>query len=550
MLSTSLSPKIIKGSLPENLSGHVFTVTSEGESTTILRWDFTHKTIFPKRLAPWENFWRSTFPLYNLSKPFFPVQIDPQEKAEIAHNAIVNLDGRAIVAGNLGRYWEIDPVSLETITPVGYFDEQVISLPISWFPVVANTARPFYDRITKELISCQLKALPYLDRYSTSFKSNPYIVKWDGKSELKKWKLDGTILDGSPQVTIATEKFIAIPDIPWQVGLPTLLGLKTSPAANPTTDTDIYIVDRSSLKQDQTSVPSRRITLSGTSHDFLCNYYPVDNKITLIAIQQATTSYSETIQENDVKESDGQTYPSSYWGTPWIFGFHPGVLRKVIISDAKKIEEEVFIHPGWFSANVHTADPRETFTQSGYFAIYQGYIGYDREFISRRQYQSFRNDSNRIISTDKQLPESNLPSVLAKIPLNINWNKFSQKIKTELKQNPSTPLSELGKQLLDFYVFPNGYLLNTVQFIPQDSGYIFAIVSTDRYSEAWIFDANYLSKGAIVVIHLSQKIQFGLTSYCDYFAELKSSTHNYKIDRFECDRRSILTVINEFFGTT
>ena len=472
-MSTSFfSTKITQGSLPENLSGYVFTVAGN-ETTTIFK----------------------------------------------AHKAIVNLDGRAIVAGNIGRYWEIDPLSLETINPVGYFDEQVISLPIPWFPVVANTARPFYDRITKELISCQLKASPDIDRYRTSFQSDPYIIKWDGKSELKKWKLEGTILDGSPQVTIATEKFIAIPDIPWQVGLPTLLGLKTSPADNPTTDTDIYIVDRSSLTQDKASVPSRRLTLSGTSHDFLCNYYPVDNKITLIAIQQATTSYSETIQENDVKEINGESYPSSYWGKPWLFGFHPGVLRKVIISDAKKIEEEeVFIHPGWFSATVHTADPREKFTKSGYFAIYQGYLGYDREFICRRQYQSFRNDSNRIISADKQLPEYNLPSVLAKIPLNINWNKFSQKIQIELKQNPSTPLSELGKQLLDFYVFPDGYLLNTV--------------STDKHSEAWIFDANSLSKGTIAVIHLSRKIPIGLTSYCEYFAELKSSPHNYKIDRF------------------
>ncbi|MGK7915494.1 MAG: carotenoid oxygenase family protein [Prochloraceae cyanobacterium] len=486
-MSTSFfSTKITQGSLPENLSGYVFTVAGN-ETTTIFK----------------------------------------------AHKAIVNLDGRAIVAGNIGRYWEIDPLSLETINPVGYFDEQVISLPIPWFPVVANTARPFYDRITKELISCQLKASPYIDRYRTSFQSDPYIIKWDGKSELKKWKLEGTILDGSPQVTIATEKFIAIPDIPWQVGLPTLLGLKTSPTANPTTDTDIYIVDRSSLTQDKASVPSRRLTLSGTSHDFLCNYYPVDNKITLIAIQQATTSYSETIQENDVKEINGESYPSSYWGKPWLFGFHPGVLRKVIISDAKKIEEEeVFIHPGWFSATVHTADPREKFTKSGYFAIYQGYLGYDREFICRRQYQSFRNDSNRIISADKQLPEYNLPSVLAKIPLNINWNKFSQKIQIELKQNPSTPLSELGKQLLDFYVFPDGYLLNTIQFIPEDSGYIFAIVSTNKHSEAWIFDANSLSKGTIAVIHLSRKIPIGLTSYCEYFAELKSSPHNYKIDRF------------------
>jgi hypothetical protein len=98
--------------------------------------------------------------------------------------------------------------------------------------------------------------------------------------------------------------------------------------------------------------------------------------------------------------------------------FDPGVLRKVVIQvqDAQIIgKPQAFIHPGWFSTSLFTVDPREF--EKGYTAIYQVYLGYLRDFISRRQYMDFRDQKQRILS-DEDLPNYDLPSVLAKVPFN------------------------------------------------------------------------------------------------------------------------------------
>ena len=131
----------------------------------------------------------------------------------------------------------------------------------------------------------------------------------------------------------------------------------------------------------------------------------INGKIHCVAIQQATISLTEAIQPGDVKHFSGDRYSQEYYGIPWMFGFDPGVLRKVVIKDTQLVSEEAFMHPGWFSTTLYTADPRELFNQEGYFAIYQVYAGYHRDLICRRQYLSFRDHENRIL-TDKQLPQT------------------------------------------------------------------------------------------------------------------------------------------------
>ena len=95
---------------------------------------------------------------------------------------------------------------------------------------------------------------------------------------------------------------------------------------------------------------------------------------------------TEAIKLNDVKHFNGDRYTIKYYGIPWMFAFDPGVLRKLIIQDAQLIDQEVFIHPGWFATMLHIADPRELFDPKGYSAIYQIYAGYHQDLICRRQY--------------------------------------------------------------------------------------------------------------------------------------------------------------------
>ena len=551
----------IEGVWPESISGHVFIVAPfhrqhdrhlfAGEGV-ITKWDLQPQQgkirVHSKKIDTWDSFWHSNsvqLPFSELlPEAFFPARLGMIGVGELANTAMVNMNGRLILTADAGRYWEVDPVTLETITPIGYFDEHIVSIPLPFFPLVANTAHPFYDRNTNELISCQLKSKLRPGSLFTDMLSAAYITRWDGEGTLEHWELSGTVLDGSPHTAIVTEKLIMIPDMPFQIGVATLLGIKVSPRqAYP--KTQIYVVDRSDLKPDSESVPSRLITFDGDSYHFLCNYEHDREKVSLVAVQQATISVSEAIKPDDVTHFSGKKYTPEYCGIPWMFAFDPGVLRKVIIQDARLIDQEVFIHPGWFSTTLHTADPRQLFDPKGYDAIYQVYAGYHQDLICRRQYLSFRDHENRIL-TDEQLTKHDLPSVLARVPLDKNWQELTQQIETEREQNPHTPLADLGKELLDFYVCPEGCILDSVQFIPQDEGYIFATIIGDRNSQVWLFAAGCLSQGPIAKLSLPG-IDFGFTLHSDYFERVTPRKSHYNVDRFWSAARSI-KVFAEFFS--
>ena len=511
-----------------------------------------------KKLDTWDSFWHSTTIPSLLSEllpeAFFPARVGLIGVGELANTAIVNLNDRLLLTADAGRYWEVEPNTLETITPIGYSHEHIVSIPLPFFPLIVNTAHPFYDPNTEELISCELRSKPRPGKLLGDMVSNVYITRWDGEGTLKHWELAGTELDGSPHTTIVNQESIMIPDMPFQIGAATLLGRNISPQ-KAYHRTQIYLVNRKDLEraeiEEERTVPSRLITFDGDSYHFLCNYYPdKEKKIYCVAVQQATISVSEAIKPSDVKHFSGEPYGSSskYHGIPWMFAFDPGVLRKIIIQEGRLVDEdeEVFIHPGWFSTTLHTADPREQFATEGYSAIYQAYAGYHQDFICRRQYLNFRDHENRIL-TDKKLPNGDLPSVLAKVPLwykneenenkNNNWKTLTEKIEAELEQKreekreqnldfPATDLAYLGKDLdkkyLDFFVFPLDCLLDSVQFIPYGElgqGYIFTTVICEQDHQVWLFKAQDLHQGPIAKLKLPEEVNPGFTLHSEYFAE-------------------------------
>jgi carotenoid cleavage dioxygenase-like enzyme len=559
---------ITEGNWPENLSGYIFIVCPyhrpndkhlfSGEGV-IIKWDLQAENnqlnVFSKKLVTWDSFWRKFLPIFNISRATFPAVVSILGSSEIANTAIVKLEKvaedkkveetRLILTADAGRYWEVDPVSLDTLTPIGYFDQHIISVPLLFFPVLENTAHPFYDKNTQEFFTCELRLKLASGNIFKDLDSSVYIVLWDKQKQLKHWQLKGTKLDGSPHTVIVTEDYIMIPDMPFQMGIAKLLGLQVKPEQT-YPKTQIYLVKRQDLQEEEITVPSRLITFDGDSYHFLCNYYPIDNKIHLVAIQHATISLTEAIEKDDIQHFSGQSYPPEYHGIPWMFSFDPGVLRKVVIQDARVISEQALIHPGWFCTSLYTADPREF--EQGYGAIYQIYLGYVRELICRRQYIDFRDQTNRIL-TDDDLPDDDLPSILAKVPLNQDWNQLTQKIATEKKET-NTHVSHLGRELLDFYVCPDGYILDSIQFIPQDQGYLFTTVLTPtKVLEAWLFSSDNLQVGPIAKLSLPEDVHFGFTLHSEYFQQVVPSPRPSvsKVNRILSALRSIILVPIEFF---
>jgi carotenoid cleavage dioxygenase-like enzyme len=122
---------VVEGTWPENLAGCIFIVapyhrpndrhlfTGEG---VIIKWELQPQAgkikLHSKKLQTWDGLWRFVQNKI-LSQAFFPARLSVFGVAEIANTAIANLNGRLILTADAGRYWEVDPNTLETITPLG-----------------------------------------------------------------------------------------------------------------------------------------------------------------------------------------------------------------------------------------------------------------------------------------------------------------------------------------------------------------------------------------------------------------------------------------------
>lgn len=534
----------ISGEWPADISGHVFVIGPhhrQGErhlfvgTGEVTRWDLHPQEgqiqVHSARLKTWDSFWQNLLP-WTWRGGFFPASMSLIGIGELANTAIINMKERVLLTADAGRFWEIDPVTLKTLTPVGYFDEHVVTAPGLAFPMIENTAHSFYDPISDELFGCELKARPRLTNLFSDMISLPYITLWDGEGKIRHWQLDDVELDGGTHTVLVTEKYVIVPDMPFQMGLTTLLGLKVPPVS-PYPKTQMHLVERQHLQPGKKAVPSRLVAFPGDSFHFVWNYYPVDGEIRFFAVQLSTTSITEAIEPGDTNHFTGERFPREYWGIPWMFSFDPGTMRKVAIkvdSEDPIARAETFIHPGWFATALYAADPREQFAPGGYTAIYQGYLGFPRDLISRRQYLGFRDHPNRILK-DEDLPQTDLPSVLACLPYDKNWDELSEALKQEKADNPDIPLPHLGANELDFYVFDGGEVLDGVQFIPEGEGYIFVTVLAGKAYEAWLFAAKNLKQGPVAKVHLPDGVHFGFTLHSEYFANLNEERPNYKIYR-------------------
>jgi carotenoid cleavage dioxygenase-like enzyme len=115
--------------------------------------------------------------------------------------APVFLRDRMIVTTDVGRAWEVDPVSLELVTPIGRIDEWRGALPTPWpFGLVLSSAHPAVDTGSGELFTVN---------YAPAWVPGAFarLVRWRGAGALEHFKLS---VDG---------KAVAIAGVVHQVGL-------------------------------------------------------------------------------------------------------------------------------------------------------------------------------------------------------------------------------------------------------------------------------------------------------------------------------------------
>ena len=522
--------RVLSGRLPADISGHAFMLAALpwGDGTTVVngdgmiyRLDFGGATVPLKSRVAKTACYYADHATTGTSHAFRNAGLVRLSSTlgvrNEANTAFVRMKDRLLITFDAGRPHEIDPKSLEVVTPVGALSEWKRSVPELFLggplPLNMSGAHPFFDEHTGELLAANFGlaipgAAPFTD-----------IVRWDGKGSLERWS---AVLPGGGPAEIkqsmhqigVTQDYIVLMDGAFSLSALQLI-FPNAPSVAPAADTVVYIVKRSDLKVGTATVPAKKLVIPREGAHFTCDYENPNGRITLHFGHNDGANAAEYLRADDVRADNGATVRSDLLGMLVTTTDVNAMGRYVIDGEAGILLESTLVHDmdaTWLPA-LYTH--RGTMTPGRFEDIYWCALGFTAELLTRRVQDLYLNYPYR------KVPIASLP--------------------TTPKQGVLFRLDVNTMRIADAYRVPPGRILLSPQFVPRmgtvgtREGYLVCSVISDDTSwtgssgdEFWIFDAANLAQGPLCRL-AHPELDLGFTLHTTWMDAIAPRTAPYRV---------------------
>ena len=461
--------------------------------------------------------------------------------------APVPLQGRLIVTSDVGRPWEVDPISLELVTPIGKVDEWQGAVPAPWlFPLIMTSAHPAEDPHTGELFTANYAAASAGGDFF-------HLVRWRAPGPVEHFRIVDS--NGDPlqieqcvhQIAVTRDHVIVqdsaflfemrqividaceqlIPTLP----LRRLLGGRETLPHRPTSV--FYIIHRRDLDggggpaDAPTPVPAVRVELPGESVHFLAQYDDSDGgSLTLIVPHTPTMDVSETIRRGDRMLDGGLA--SEYAGLPTPCALTPGTIAVHTIDPrtGSVTLTRTVVDDALWGLGLNTPAPADPTLPIE--TVYFNTSGFFRELVPQRLVRAYAERVDEAL-----MPDGRSPHLLA--------------------------LAVATGQLAR-YACPHGWALLSPIFVPRGgdptsrAGYVVCIAHAAANvprgpdtsgEEVWIFDGDDITRGPICRLgHPS--LDFTFTVHASWTPTLRPSPRDVQVSI--TDDLDLEWVIQRSFG--
>lgn len=409
-------------------------------------------------------------------------------------------DGRLLATYDAGRPWEIDPSTLEVITPVGLQDAWQPFLPpatpgLDFFRLNMSSAHPAYDPDDR---------MTYTVNYATRIDGSsvePFVrvLFWDGQREPQSTLLvdergEPVALHMSCHQLHVTKHHVVLLDGAFQIESEQVAGQDVTRPQRP--ESVLWFVKKRDLAAGGTTLAQRVVIPIEAAH-FLIDRDDSDDTFTLLLAHQNAADPSEWVRENDVVASTGR--PVDPMLVPMmvapadqaLLGRYVVDLKARRVVDARKL-------PAW-ALTLWGQDMRPGLTGLGHG--YWGSIGFEPELLTQRIVDAYRDHPYRQIPVD-ELPTTPTPASLMRI-------------------------DHTAMRVDDIWEWPRGYFPNSPTFLPKaggarDEGFVMTFAVGPTGDEIWLFDASDIAYGPRCRLgHRDFDIPFTLHSV--WLAELRPS---------------------------
>ncbi|MEZ5350665.1 MAG: carotenoid oxygenase family protein [Microthrixaceae bacterium] len=404
-------------------------------------------------------------------------QFSPFGVSNMANTNVQAMDGRLFVGYDAGRPIEVDPVTLEVITPVGSNGE--------WAQMAPGLLEPMCPVAAHPAPSWEERAL-YFVNYFPMPGAPTYLARWGLSGPVERWPLEGMGPFDSIHDIKATSNHLVFCDLPFKLEPDVMRGRGPRQLSNQDF-TQLWIVAKEDLRRTPPgeSVPVTEVRIPMPTGHLMVDVDDSDGILRVHTEHITLADLMITLSEGEVTHS-GAVVSRDHEGLislaqqPGCMGTYEIVAATGEVRSADTIWDDRF-WGGVLSTYDHTdSAARDQVTQAWFAGT-----GFDPALVSQDWWDMYaHSDHQRMVPTD-ELPPEGRPGALASFDL------ASRKVSGVFEYEPGS------------FPSPPTFVPRRDRSGPND-GYVMVLVHTDgvassgrRSKEIQIFDAQDIEGGPL-----------------------------------------------------
>lgn len=402
------------------------------------------------------------------------IELSPFGVTNMANTGVQPLAGRLFIGYDAGRPVEVDPETLEYLTPIGANDEWFQAAPGVLEPLVAVAAHPAADEEEGALYF-----INYMQVSPPGVAAETHIARWRLDGPLERWRISGMSEFDSIHDVKVTEHHVVFTDLPFVVDPATFTGGERTTRNQE--HTNLWIVAKHHLDTTPAggTVPATEVRIPMPTGHLLVDYVEVDGLLRVILQQIPLSDLMLTMTRESVDHRTGRSIDPNYEGLvslavqPSVIGRYSidprtgEVLAADIVHDDDRVWGGVL-----FASDSHRPEARRRQRQ-----LWYGGVGFDPELVPEEWWRLYGDATDGVVAP-ADLPTTPIPGSLSRVDLE-------------------------AMKITEVFSYANGAFPSPPTFVPRsgaddpDDGYVVVVVHQDGPKEIQIFDAQHIERGPL-----------------------------------------------------
>jgi all-trans-8'-apo-beta-carotenal 15,15'-oxygenase len=400
-------------------------------------------------------------------------EVSPFGMTNMANTNVDGIEGRLFIGYDAGRPIEIDPDTLDYLTPVGGNDEWFQALPGLFEPMVAVAAHPAADPEDRAIYFVNYSPVP-----SEGGSPTVLVARWDLDGAVSSWPLSGMPLFDTIHDVKSSSGHLVFADLPFATGPETFSG---SPRTTPNQDiTRLFIVSKEAMRTTPVGepVPVTALEVPLPTGHLNVDVEEADGLLTVHLEHIPLADLMVMLRAGEPAHS-GAPISLDHEGLVTL-GVQPAAVGRYRIDprSGAVVESDVIWDDRVWGGILATRDRSSAEARARQRHLWYASLGFDPDLVPEEWWRLYGEAGLDCLVPPGELPTTALPATLSRFDL------------------------DAGK-VAEVHMFPAGEFPSPPQFVPRagsgepDDGYVVVMVHRDGPKELQVFDAQHLERGPL-----------------------------------------------------